>query len=204
MRLVLLGLVAVLAGGATAGERQQLGRSYGGRPIEVVHVRGEGPRILVVGCVHGNECEGLEVTALLARSSSQADLWLLPNLNPDGYARRARANAHGVDLNRDFGPFTQRESRIARGLVLRLRPDITIWFHQPQGVVRAWGASRATARRYARLAGLPYRTLEWPRGAATRWQNGVGLTAFVVELPPGELPDAKARRLARAVLELAQ
>ena len=204
MKLVLLGLVAVLAGGATASERQQLGRSYGGRPIEVVHLRGEGPRILVVGCIHGNECEGLEVTALLAHTSSPADLWLLPNSNPDGFARRGRANAHGVDLNRDFGPFTQRESQIAHALILRLRPEVTIWFHQPQGVVRAWGASRATARRYARLAGLPYRSLDWPPGAATRWQNGLGLTSFVVELPPGELADAAARRYARAVVELAK
>jgi murein peptide amidase A len=144
------------------------------------------------------------VIRLLARARPQSDLWLLPNLNPDGYARHGRTNANGVDLNRDFRAFTQRESRIARGLILRLRPDVTIWFHQPQGVVRAWGASRAVARQYAGLAGLPYRSLEWPRGAATRWQNGLGLRAFVVELPPGELGDGAARRHARAVLELAQ
>ena len=80
-------------------------------------------------------------------------------LNPDGYVRRSRANAHGVDLNRDFLAATQRETRIARTLILRLRPELTIWFHQPQSVVRAWGPSRAAARRYARLAGVSYRSL---------------------------------------------
>ena len=182
----------------------QLGRSYEGRPIQVVHVAGAGPRLLVIGCIHGNECEGIEVTQLLARSRPHADLWLVHQLNPDGFARRSRTNARGIDLNRDFLAATQRETRIARRLILRLRPDVTLWFHQPESVVRAWGPSRATARRFARLAGVPYRTLPWPPGSASRWQNGLGQVSFVVELPPGELPDAAARRYADAVLELAE
>jgi protein MpaA len=197
-------LRALIVAALLAAPAEQLGRSYEGRPIEVVHVAGEGPRILVVGCIHGDECEGLEVTRLLERSAPKADLWILHQLNPDGYASRSRANAHGVDLNRDFLAATQRETRIARRLILRLRPDITLWFHQPQAVVRAWGSSRAVARRYARLAGFPYRTWEWPPGSASRWQNGLGQTSFVVELGSGELEDAVARRLANAVLRLAQ
>jgi murein peptide amidase A len=183
---------------------EQLGRSWEGRPIDVVHVRGEGPRIVVVGCIHGDECEGIEVTRLLERSAATADLWLVHQLNPDGFARRSRFNARGVDLNRDFLAATQRETRIARKLILRLRPDVTIWFHQPQSVVRAWGRSRATAARYARLAGVPYRALPWPPGSASRWQNGIGKMSFVVELPSGELDDAVARRYAAAVLRLAE
>ena len=182
---------------------QQLGKSHEGRPIRVVHVAGDGPRILAIGCIHGDECEGIEVTKLLERSNSRADLWLLHQLNPDGFARRRRANAHGVDLNRDFLAARQRETRIARRLILRLRPDITLWFHQPQAVVRAWGRSRAVARRYAKLAGVPYRSWAWPPGSASRWQNGLGQISFVVELGSGELPDAAARRHANAVLRLA-
>jgi protein MpaA len=198
--VVLLALIALVV--AAPPEREQLGRSWEGRPIEVVHVAGEGRRILVVGCVHGDECEGVEITRLLERARPDADLWLVHQLNPDGYARRRRTNARGVDLNRDFLAATQRETRIARRLILRLRPDVTIWFHQPQALVRAWGRSRATARRYARLAGVPYRTLEWPPGSASRWQNGLGEISFVVELPSGELDDAVARRHAEAVLRL--
>jgi protein MpaA len=186
-----------------AAPAEQLGRSYEGRPIDVVHVAGPGPRILVVGCIHGNECEGIEVTKLLARSHPTADLWLLDQLNPDGYARGSRTNAHGVDLNRDFLVATQRETRIARKLILRIRPDVTLWFHQPQAVVRAWGPSRATARRFAGLAGVRYRSIAWPPGSASRWQNSLGQVSFVVELPAGELPDAAARKYAQAVLRLA-
>ncbi len=183
-----------------------LGRSHEGRPIRAFRIGNprSPKRMLVVGCIHGNECAGLAVTQGLVSllRPLAVDLWVVPQLNPDGVAHRTRGNARGADLNRDFDTFSQRESRIARTLILRLRPDVTIWFHQPQAVVRAWGRSRAAARRYARLAREPYRTLEWPRGAATRWQNGLGLTAFVVELPPGPLSPAAARRHADAVLRL--
>ena len=197
-------LRALIAAALLAAPAVQLGRSYEGRPIRAVHVAGEGQRVLVVGCIHGDECEGSEVTRLLAGSQPHADLWLVHQLNPDGFAHRSRTNAHGVDLNRDFLAATQRETLIARKLILRLRPDVTIWFHQPQSVVRAWGPSRAAARRYARLAGVPYRSLPWPPGSASRWQNGLGQISFVVELPAGELPDLLARRHADAVLALAE
>jgi murein peptide amidase A len=201
--VVLLALIAGLLLGAPP-EREQLGRSWEGRPIHAVHLRGEGPRILVIGCIHGNECEGMEVTRLLERSGPTGDFWLVHQLNPDGFARRSRGNARGVDLNRDFLAATQRETRIARKLILRLKPDLTIWFHQPQSVVRAWGRSREIARRYAQSAGVYYRAVEWPPGSASRWQNGIGQISFVVELPPGELVDAVARRHALAVLRLAE
>jgi protein MpaA len=203
--LLALTLALALAAPPEPQERM-LGRSWEGRPIHVARLGDPDAarRVLVVGCIHGNECAGLAVTRQLLRARVAADLWVLPNLNPDGYARRSRGNARGVDLNRDFDTFSQRESRIARNLISRTRPDVTIWFHQPQAVVRAWGRSRAAARRYARLAREPYRTLPWPPGAATRWQNGVGLTSFVVELPPGELSSAAVRRHAEAVLRLGE
>jgi murein peptide amidase A len=186
---------------------RQLGRSVEGRPLRAWRIGNPKAmrRELVVGCIHGDECAGLAVTQRLVNLARPIDfdLWIVQQLNPDGLARGTRGNAHGVDLNRDFLAATQRETRIARKLILRLRPDVTIWFHQPQSVVRAWGLSRATARRYARLAGVPYRSLAWPAGSASRWQNGLGQVSFVVELPPGELPDPLARRHAAAVIGLA-
>src|SRR5919197_5149989 len=180
-----------------------IGHSVEGRPIEVVHVAGPGPRVLVVGCIHGNECAALPVVRALARARARTreDHWLVPNLNPDGYARGTRGNARGVDLNRSFPAGREPETRAAVGLIRRPRPKITIWFHQPQGLVRAWGPSVGVARRYARLAGMRFAALEWPRGAATRWQNTVlGETSFVVELPPGPLDRRAVARHVRAVL----
>jgi protein MpaA len=181
-----------------------VGHSVHGRPIEAVHVAGPGPRVLVVGCIHGNECAALPVIAALRRAHPHVDLWLLPNLNPDGYAARTRGNAHGVDLNRSFPAGHEPETRAAVALIRRLRPDVTIWFHQPQAVVRAWGRSQAVAQRYARLAGMRFARLEWPPGAATRWQNTeLGERSFAVELPPGPLTRPDVARQVRAVLGVA-
>lgn len=193
-----------------ANERstQVLGRSLEGRPIRAWRIGNPRAKrhVLVVGCIHGNECAGVAVTQRLVNlvRPIATDVWVIQYLNRDGYARRSRFNANGVDLNRDFLAATQRETRIARKLILRIRPDVTIWFHQPQSLVRAWGPSRAIARRYARLAGVSYRTLAWPPGSASRWENGIGLLSFVVELPAGELPSALAFRHARAILRLAE
>jgi murein peptide amidase A len=203
-----------------------LGYSHRDRPIRV-HRFGDfsSPRkILVVGCIHGDECQGVKITRRLARGARprRIDLWVVHHLNPDGYVLGVRQNGRGVDLNRNFGsewipigqrwdpqysgprPWSERETRLARRLILRVRPDVTIWYHQPQALVRAWGQSRRMARRYARLAGEPYRSIRWPHGTAPNWQNHrfQGIASFVVELAAGRLSDAAARRHANAVRRL--
>ena len=61
-------------------------------------------KVVVVGCIHGNECAGIRVVRALeeARLPPGIDLWLVPDANPDGRAALTRVNAHGVDLNRNF------------------------------------------------------------------------------------------------------
>jgi hypothetical protein len=204
--------------------RMLIGRSVKGRPIVAVRV-GDATsvsRALVVGCIHGNECAGTAVTRILARSSPAFDLWLVPNLNPDGFALGRRQNARGVDLNRNFPsewraggrpwdaeyagprPLSEPETRAAARLIRRLKPSVTIWFHQPHALVRAWGRSIPEARRYARLAGMRFRAIRWPRGTAANWQGHhfPGASSFVVELPAGPLTRAGTTRQARAVLAL--
>ena len=136
----------------------------------------------------------------------RGSIWVVQDFNPDGHAAKRRANARGVDLNRNFPPASasERETRIAIALIRRVRPDVTIWFHQPQGLVRAWGPSVPIARRYARLAGMRFRRLPWPPGAATAWQHAAfpRARAFVVELRPGERGIREAGRYAQAVLRL--
>src|SRR5690349_19360950 len=122
-----------------------IGLSVENRPIHLVHVPGPGPRVLVVGCIHGNECAGIAVVRALRVTHPREDLWLVPTLNPDGLAHGTRGNAHGVDLNRSFPSGREPETRAAVALISRLRPDVTIWFHQHQDLVRAWGRSQAVA-----------------------------------------------------------
>src|SRR3954454_5686161 len=181
-----------------------VGWSVQHRPIQVWHIAGPGPRVLVVGCIHGNECSGIDIVDALARTHPQEDLWLVPDLNPDGHAARTRGNAHGVDLNRSFPNGREPETRAAVALIRRIHPDVTIWFHQAEDRVRAWGRSRTVARRYARLAGMRYASVEWPSGAATRWQNSaLGEESFVVELPRERLDPWQGERDVRACLRVA-
>ena len=99
--------MVALAATATAGVRRLvIGHSVKGRPI-IALVRGpnDAPRkILVVGCIHGNECAGLAIVAALERAPivKGVQLWLVPEMNPDGTAADTRQNADGVDLNRNF------------------------------------------------------------------------------------------------------
>ncbi|HSI80704.1 MAG TPA: M14 family zinc carboxypeptidase [Solirubrobacterales bacterium] len=183
-----------------------LGDSVLGRPIRARAFNGLGrkPLVLVVGCIHGDECAAAPVVWTIGGCPPGGDgLIVVPTLNPDGRATRDRANARGVDLNRNFAsdwrpsgeagdpehpgpePFSEPETLVARMLIEGLRPDLTIWFHQQADpMVRAWGPSVPAARRYARLAGMPFRRMRWLPGTAPRWQNThhPGTSSFVVEL----------------------
>jgi murein peptide amidase A len=191
-----------------------IGHSVEGRAIRPV-VLGDpaaAHRVLVVGCIHGTETVGIAITKQLvtAGAPSGTEIVVVPAVNPDGCAHGTRGNAHGIDLNRNFPSNWEAIGRpgdlqYSVALIERLRPQITIWFHQPQGVVRAWGQSVATARRFATLAHYPYRSIEWPYGTASNWQNHKfpGTVSFVVELPPGPLPATRIAVWVHAVREIA-
>jgi protein MpaA len=231
-RGALLGAVAVLltacgdADGSSAGgsihRTVVLGRSVQGRPISAVELGNPhaARRVLVVGCVHGDEPAGVAVADALAAGPgpAHADLWVVPVLNPDGMAARTRGNAHGVDLNRNFpagwrrldapgsahysgaAPLSEPESAAAARLVRRVRPTVAIWFHQHLAVVDDSQGPSDVQRRFARDVGLPLRALTVYPGSATGWENTVvGRSAFVVELPGGRLPAQAVRRYADAV-----
>jgi murein peptide amidase A len=203
----------------------RLGHSYGGRPIDAVRVgNAAGPPILVFGCIHGTECAGMAIVRALEHVHTSADLWIVPNLDPDGYARGIRQNGRGVDLNANWSsqwqgggrpfdtyypgprPFSEGETRIARNLILRLHPRVTIWYHQHMDLVWAYGPSSAAGRTYARVSGMRFYHHHWLRGTATNWQNHhlPDTSSFTVELPAGSLSGVQVRRHVRAVLKLAR
>jgi murein peptide amidase A len=195
-----------------------IGRSVQGRPIALAR-RGDpaAPRkVLAVGCIHGNEPAGRGIVADLMRASPAADtqLLLVRDMNPDGFAQHQRGNAHGVDLNRNSPehwagagarPWSEPETRAIRDLVLRERPTVSLYYHQPFGLVDLPEAGRPdVARTYSELVGLPLKRLTRRPGSITRWQNArvQAGSAFVVELAAGPLPAELRLRHVAAVLAL--
>ena len=88
-------------------------------------------------------------------------------------------------------------------MIKRLHPDVTIWFHQAEDRVRAWGRSEAVARRYARLAGMRYASVRGPRRGDELAEPALGEKSFVVELPAEGLDPWQIAAQVRAVLGVA-
>ena len=213
---------------AQAPETRVIGHSVEGREIVAERIGDPAaPRVaLAVGVVHGDEQAGLKVTTALRRRAealSGVQIWAIDSLNPDGEAADGRRNAHRVDLNRNFPhrwhggvpissgyypgpePASEPETRAAIAFIEEIRPDVSVWYHQPWDAVLACRGRPKLAARYARLTKLRTscrgRRL---RGTAIGWQNAAtGGTAFVVEFPAGSISQRTARRHARAFATIA-
>ena len=215
-------------GQQSRARRVVIGHSVDGRPIVAWSY---GPstavrKVLLIGVIHGNEQAGLAITTaeLQRRVPPGVQLWIVPELNPDGVAADTRQNAHGVDLNRNFPyrwqyssdptfypgprPASEPETRAAMRLVERIHPAVTITYHQHMNLVDESGGDRGIARRYAQVAGMRATCLTFLPGEETAWSNHAfpGTTSFVVELPAGALSSAALARQVRAVraVELGQ
>jgi hypothetical protein len=147
----------------TLARTVDLGRSVQGRSLMALRITGPGASkvgLLYHGAQHGNEQGGAMLVAyvaehLLANYATDpqirslvdnAEWYLLPIMNPDGYAVFERYNWHGFDLNRNWGrpgsgpyPFSEPETAAVRDFFLthpnvRLHLDVhgyEPWFGWP-------------------------------------------------------------------------
>ena len=205
-----------------------IGTSAGGRPIAARH-RGTqgGTVVLVVGVIHGDEDAGLAVVDLLDTMPLPPgiDLWLLPAMNPDGQALQQRGNANRVDLNRNFphdwtaigrpgewqysgtGPASEPETQAFVAFASRIRPVLTLWYHQDlYRISPSKGADAPLRERYAELTGLPLETVTGGiyTGVAATWVRKTvpDAMSFIIELGPTLTAD-EALVHAAAVLDIA-
>jgi murein peptide amidase A len=236
MRRLVPGVLAVAALVATApaahavdraaNDRRVIATSVAGREIVARHYGAlDAPvQLVVLGQMHGSEPGGRAVAAEVAsrRIPDGVGVWVVASMNPDGAARGSRANARGVDLNRNFpeswaasGRGTYWSGRRAasepetRGMVRFLsavRPTAVLSYHQAFDVVDiTHPRSRAAGRRLAhwmgeRAASVP---CSGPcHGTLTQWANRTLQTiAITVELDR-RVSRAEADRAAAAVLRL--
>ncbi len=125
-----------------------IGQSHGGRDIWLATVTDpdyssqDKIRLFIIARQHGNEPAGttaaLGLLEHLARATSPVERALLaqfqisvvPIANPDGAVSSRRANGHNVDLNRDWGKFTQPETKAIRVAVRRRMAHAVVDLHE--------------------------------------------------------------------------
>lgn len=95
---------------------------------------GSSRRIYISTGIHGDEPAGPLAVLELIRQNQwplDADVWLLPCLNPSGFALNSRENAEGVDLNRDYRHLKSDEVRSHVAWIDR-QPgfDLTLCLHE--------------------------------------------------------------------------
>lgn len=105
---------------------ESAGKSIQGRELWMMRISGniagetQKPKLLYIANMHGDEVVGRELTLYHIRRLlkeygqddritnllDNAEIFIIPSMNPDGFEKRQRYNAGGVDLNRNFPDFT--------------------------------------------------------------------------------------------------
>jgi protein MpaA len=205
-------------------ETKIIGYSVQHRAIRAYHLGN--PRVarpvVLIGEMHGDEKAGVKVAVALihgTQSVENVNLWIIPTINPDGYAAGTRQNAHKVDLNRNFpyywahltgqyysgtGPLSEPESRAVYNFLRTVRPRYVTSLHQPlYGVDTTDGGQKDPGFR-DRLASnlhLPlkaFRCWSFCHGSMSGWYTrsgyGVAITAEFGWTPSSTYLTTTARR----------
>ena len=173
---------------------EKIGSSVGGRGIFAEHWGSfEGPQVLVIGQVHGDECSpAFFVEQVRLKDPLNYGVWLIPTLNPDGLVKHSRKNANNVDLNRDGYAASQPETRALLGFTKRVRPSLSIHMHSPYAWAGFHNGELAfdLANEFSKAAGWGYPSNAGELSDSKRaflWQGQAkilpGHQSVLVELP---------------------
>ncbi len=136
---------------------ETIGYSVQGRPIMAVVVSDNvgaeevEPELRLVGAIHGDEktsamvaltylqnlADNAATSPMCSHIVTTAETWVIPVMNPDGYAGNTRYNANSVDLNRNLSymwqpgggggssPFSEVETQALRDVTMKEWPALT-------------------------------------------------------------------------------
>lgn len=157
-----------------------LGKSVEGREIGCTVISKGFDTTLVIASIHGSERAGTPILeSLKEHIQSNPDVLtqgkrvvIVPKINPDGFAKKTRHNANGIDLNRNFpadnrvnnktngyNPLCEPESRIIRDMIQRYQPSKILVFHEALNCIDYDGPGGYLARQLAERCPLPFKKL---------------------------------------------
>ncbi len=202
-------VVEAAAARSAVTEVRTIGKSVQGRNIVAWRLGdpSSSRKVVVLAAMHGNERGPSRILYNLrdGRPITGADIWVVPQYNPDGVVRRSRQNARGVDLNRNYPrnwkrltgtynsgprPASEPETQAVMAFLKAVRPAYVVSFHQPlRGVGRAGPKGTAFVRRLHRGLRLPVKSFNCSgacHGTMTEWFNAsFGGVAVTVEYGRG-------------------
>jgi hypothetical protein len=124
---------------------REAGRSFEGRPIQLISV-GNGPlSVLLWTQMHGDESTATmavidilhyfiatQKEKITQKICSSLTIHVLPMLNPDGAARTQRRTAQGIDMNRDALALATPEANILKQHQQQIRPKFGFNLHDQE------------------------------------------------------------------------
>lgn len=198
---------------------QTYGHSVHGTPLTVYGPTAGPVDLLLMASMHGDECESTVVLSEALRRVPEHALAhpVILAVNPDGMALGTRANARGVDLNRNWPtrnwtprtvhykahgetvrdielspgdkPASEPETQALLRLVEELRPRAIVSLHAPLGCIED-PDQKPLARWIAREVGLPLvpDVGYLTPGSFGTWSVEQGINIITWELPPEAIP----------------
>lgn len=120
---------------------ESIGRSALGRQLYQVKVSHGGSadwKVMLIGLQHGDEPAGKDALIYLiddlarnpAKLPRDAEIYIIPMLNPDGDVLGQRRNANNFDLNRDHQILSQPETRALHRAFRQIKPHVVVDCHE--------------------------------------------------------------------------
>jgi hypothetical protein len=166
-------------------------------------------RVLVICRQHGDEPVSTETALAILHSFAvspqrrlrevlgDTTLYIVPMANPDGADALKRENGVGADLNRDWGRFTQPETRAVYDAYRMIKPQAVLDMHSwtPDDSFQANSIEVATPTGVADYSDMKAMSLQNEIITTAQQRSGLDVTAF--EFGPGCDPTLAHRYFAK-------